>query len=720
MKKIILCSAMLAMCLSNGFGQEESDYVYLKNDLLWREKIALKDGVEYTGYVNAKGEPDVYGTKVSGKAYSTSQISNGVANGMLYLYDGVSSNYIGESKDDMFNGIGSMIVDRDRCMATFKNNKFADGLASRKSEYNDPNVFIKNGQPGPKAIEIYVTQIYSNNFPKIKQICEASNVRYVENMDYTQNGKNYKYTGGWKEGHPYFYGAYKDIYYGESLMCACGYIKYNSETGGLSVEKEFEVYAKNSYNRSSYYEYNSCLLNTNGDTTKLTQAYDYYNYAIIDQNGKYKEWKCLDGNAYTKFTKYVGERPWGLYFTPESMYEGFLEETKDKFEGRKISKYGELTRSVDGHAVVAFADGSSLTIYQSSRQGDELGVYVMASGEKAIGWFSRDVAQYKYASKPDGYASTIFPIAVKEYFSDNEYKRDFVYNKQYYPNWEDEINNIFEEISLPNSGRATFSFRNGNVYDGEWLNKKPNGYGKMTYSDGLIYEGTWKDGLHKGEGKLVKTNGDTFEGLFDNDFVSGTCKIKMNDAMYAGECKELLPNGKGQLSYSTGDIFEGEFTNGAARGVGVLTLKTGEKIKGMWENTKIADPIEVTTSAGVYTGKHQGFTLMDKNASISTTTGEQYHGEYNAGMNGIGNLVLNNGDEIITMWQNGQYVEGSEITYKWQDGRKYIGIIKKGELGKGVYYNADGSEAPNKISKTWIVSSPIAITIILPNNKIMK
>ena len=39
------------------------------------------------------------------------------------------------------------------------------------------------------------------------------------------------------------------------------------------------------------------------------------------------------------------------------------------------------------------------------------------------------------------------------------------------------------------------------TYEGEWVNDKPEGYGKFIYSDGEYYIGEWKNGLRHGKGK---------------------------------------------------------------------------------------------------------------------------------------------------------------------------------------------------------------------------
>lgn len=38
-------------------------------------------------------------------------------------------------------------------------------------------------------------------------------------------------------------------------------------------------------------------------------------------------------------------------------------------------------------------------------------------------------------------------------------------------------------------------YANGNIYDGEWKDDKPNGQGKITFRNGNSQEGQWKDGI---------------------------------------------------------------------------------------------------------------------------------------------------------------------------------------------------------------------------------
>ena len=42
------------------------------------------------------------------------------------------------------------------------------------------------------------------------------------------------------------------------------------------------------------------------------------------------------------------------------------------------------------------------------------------------------------------------------------------------------------------------NYENGNIYDGELVDGKKEGFGKMTYKNGNVYEGQWKNDQKNG------------------------------------------------------------------------------------------------------------------------------------------------------------------------------------------------------------------------------
>lgn len=111
--------------------------------------------------------------------------------------------------------------------------------------------------------------------------------------------------------------------------------------------------------------------------------------------------------------------------------------------------------------------------------------------------------------------------------------------------------------------KSVITFPNGDVYEGEIEDGKPDGQGKMTYFNGIIYEGEFKSGKPDGLGKVTYA-----------------------EAFYEGEFKDGKPNGQGRIKHANGNIYEGEYKNGKPNGHGKMTYSNGETAEGEWEKGK--------------------------------------------------------------------------------------------------------------------------------------
>lgn len=96
-----------------------------------------------------------------------------------------------------------------------------------------------------------------------------------------------------------------------------------------------------------------------------------------------------------------------------------------------------------------------------------------------------------------------------------------------------------EIILVARNGKGIYRFRNGSIYEGEFLNGKMNGKGILRFKGGTYYNGNWKDGMKNGEGE-----------------------IKYNDGViYKGSWKDNKWNGKGTLYFADGLFGSAEFEN---------------------------------------------------------------------------------------------------------------------------------------------------------------
>jgi hypothetical protein len=63
-------------------------------------------------------------------------------------------------------------------------------------------------------------------------------------------------------------------------------------------------------------------------------------------------------------------------------------------------------------------------------------------------------------------------------------------------------------------GPGTGRYKNGTVYEGEFIEGKFNGHGTLTMTDGSVFEGNFRNGVVDGVGRLTHADGTFEEGNF--------------------------------------------------------------------------------------------------------------------------------------------------------------------------------------------------------------
>ena len=124
-------------------------------------------------------------------------------------------------------------------------------------------------------------------------------------------------------------------------------------------------------------------------------------------------------------------------------------------------------------------------------------------------------------------------------------------------------------------------------YEGEWKEDKRCGFGKILYANGDRYEGEWLDNLRHGQGKFYYTNGNFYEGGWLSNKKEGVgTYIFANGTRYDGELKNDKINGRGICHYADGEVYEGEYREGKRHGRGRCVLPDGTVQDGYFENGK--------------------------------------------------------------------------------------------------------------------------------------
>jgi hypothetical protein len=112
------------------------------------------------------------------------------------------------------------------------------------------------------------------------------------------------------------------------------------------------------------------------------------------------------------------------------------------------------------------------------------------------------------------------------------------------------------------SGFRKYSYIDGSNYEGDIVNGKWHGKGKLISSKGHIYEGDFFNGNPQGKGKLTWSSGNVYEGDFFGGKPQGKGKQTQSDGIvHEGEFFDGKPRGKGKQIQPDGTVYEGEFFN---------------------------------------------------------------------------------------------------------------------------------------------------------------
>ena len=136
-----------------------------------------------------------------------------------------------------------------------------------------------------------------------------------------------------------------------------------------------------------------------------------------------------------------------------------------------------------------------------------------------------------------------------------------------------EYNLVLEDGTVKNSsrdynGKATATYQNGEIYEGNFIGGLREGFGKYSYTNGDVYEGNFKENLKHGIGKMTYHEGiGTYHGYFESG----------------------KRHGEGVFIYKNGDVYSGWWKDGKKEGMGTYVLKESNmKMEGVWSNGFIA------------------------------------------------------------------------------------------------------------------------------------
>jgi len=128
-------------------------------------------------------------------------------------------------------------------------------------------------------------------------------------------------------------------------------------------------------------------------------------------------------------------------------------------------------------------------------------------------------------------------------------------------------------------------FDNGDKYTGDFVDDKYNGNGTLCGKNGEIFECEFKEGKPDGLGRVTLVNGDVYIGNFVKGKICDQVSIKYkNGESYDGYYKDNKKWGYGCFNFKNGDTYVGDFENDLFNGEGILTKSNGEIQKGIFKD----------------------------------------------------------------------------------------------------------------------------------------
>jgi len=131
-------------------------------------------------------------------------------------------------------------------------------------------------------------------------------------------------------------------------------------------------------------------------------------------------------------------------------------------------------------------------------------------------------------------------------------------------------------------------FRNAvtaDVYDGNYVDGKPEGFGIWSYASEDHYEGNLVAGQREGAGVYTWKTGSIYDGNFHNNLKHGEGAFYGADgSSYVGTYENDLRHGQGVFKWANGDVYEGVFVHDVRTGFGAYTWPQGETYTGNFIN----------------------------------------------------------------------------------------------------------------------------------------
>ncbi|ORC88615.1 uncharacterized protein TM35_000162530 [Trypanosoma theileri] len=284
----------------------------------------------------------------------------------------------------------------------------------------------------------------------------------------------------------------------------------------------------------------------------------------------------------TSVRKYIGALDDDHMFHGEGV---LISEMGFRFEG--VFQHG----SMEGHGKITWSSGITYEGEFKNNAPNGKGIFTWVNGDRYVGEV-RDGVRYGH-----GELSTADGVYTGEWVRGKRHgmgRQTYAGNSYYEGEW----------IKNKRNGKGKLMYPNGDLYDGMWHDDKREGFGTMGWKFGTghyveVYEGEWRDGIPFGFGRSTYVHYINPENVPQDagsleDFAPPVHSV-LN--VYVGEYVNGKRHGFGIFYYADGSVYEGEWCNGKKEGHGKCTTNTGVSHYDTFHGNEAEEQLKVTDTS---------------------------------------------------------------------------------------------------------------------------
>ncbi|KAH9599866.1 MORN motif [Trypanosoma melophagium] len=310
--------------------------------------------------------------------------------------------------------------------------------------------------------------------------------------------------------------------------------------------------------------------------TKTEELYEYLKKVAPPNN-------LAGAVPVTSVRKYIGALDDDHMFHGEGV---LISEMGFRYEG--VFLHG----SMEGHGRITWSSGITYEGEFKNNAPNGKGIFLWVNGDRYVGEV-RDGVRYGH-----GELSTAHGVYTGEWVCGKRHgmgRQTYAGNSYYEGEW----------IENKRNGKGKLMYPNGDLYDGMWHDDKREGFGTMGWKFGTehyveVYEGEWRDGIPFGFGRSTYVHYINPESAPKDvgspaDFAPPVHSV-LN--VYVGEYLKGKRHGFGVFYYADGSIYEGEWRNGNKDGRGKCTANNGVSHYDNFHGNEAAEQLKVTDTSG--------------------------------------------------------------------------------------------------------------------------